>query len=159
VQGGTPVPGVVPLPDQAAPLLPTYGEQGMPGYPFYIAGRPGHRAPQPPLDLARAVDDPARHLDGGLPRHVVTGGARETAAASIPEALAVGDMTAHLESLDLEVLPYDGTPLERRAMAFHHDGRTESGGTLALFDVEGRAASRPAAPRAAAGPSTTGAAT
>ena len=36
---GTPIPALVPLPDQALPLLPSYTADatGMPGYPFYIA--------------------------------------------------------------------------------------------------------------------------
>src|SRR5690606_25468708 len=82
---GTPIPAVIPLPDQAAPLLPTYAsgdgddavpaDEAVPGYPFFIAGRPGHRAPQPPLDMA-AGTGPDNWLDGGLPRHVVTGGSR-----------------------------------------------------------------------------------
>ena len=100
---GTPVPAVIPLPAQGLPLLPTYRAAGvagpgatdaMPGYPFYIAGKPGRRSPQPPLDMARAeaypeagltpalisslkpsAAEPQRaHLDGGLPRHVVAEG-------------------------------------------------------------------------------------
>ncbi|MGR6430545.1 hypothetical protein ACU5AY_06445 [Rhizobium sp. PAMB 3174] len=62
--GGTPVPALVPLPGEPLPLLPSYGEGGevaaadpevapMPGYPFYIGGKPGHRPPQAPLDIAR----------------------------------------------------------------------------------------------------------
>ena len=36
------------------------------GYPFYIAGQPGHRPPQAPLDL---VTENGENLNGGLPRH------------------------------------------------------------------------------------------
>lgn len=123
---GTPVPAVVPLPGQAMPLKPTYGENGMPGYPFYIPAKPGHRPPQPPLDMAE---------DGGLPRHVVLEGARglgDVGAEEVERALAEGraedlvrralltaDFTAELEHAKLERLPAGGTPLERRAMAFH----------------------------------------
>ncbi len=42
-----------------------------PGYPFFIPGEAGHRAPQPPLDFAR---EDGQVLDGGLPRHVVVNG-------------------------------------------------------------------------------------
>lgn len=95
---GTPIPGLVPLPGEPWPLPPTYVPDAaetavaqdidaFPGYPFYIAGKPGHRPPQAPMDLAReiAINDPDSDaddaltqtvLDGGLPRHVVADGAR-----------------------------------------------------------------------------------
>ncbi|WP_298960546.1 hypothetical protein [uncultured Methylobacterium sp.] len=161
---GTPIPGLVPLPGTGLPPLPSYAPgptpvaaaaaetDAMPGYPFYIPGRPGHRSPQPPLDMARAAADPQAgitpahvaalagrtHLDGGLPRHVVTGGvAVPNAVRDLPPGrqariaakggllatmLARGDMTSHVEHLDLELLPQDGTVLERSAMRFHGTG-------------------------------------
>ncbi|WP_093565552.1 hypothetical protein [Methylobacterium sp. 174MFSha1.1] len=164
---GTPIPGVVPIPGEAAPLLPAYtapgtevaAADGLPGYPFFVAGEPGHRAPQPPLDMAR---DLARGggglLDGGLPRHVVTGGlslpavltADERQAARsdpatlatlaptlVPRMLALGDATSDYERLDLKVLPHAGTRLEQNAMGFHHDGRRPGGGTLPLHNAVG----------------------
>lgn len=132
---GTPVPALVPLPDEPAPLLPTYGPSGMPGFPFYIAGAPGRRAPQPPLDMA--VDDAGQPMDGGLPRHVIDRGTRTFAAeegvapapsvdALLARSLAIGDFTAEFASLQLRLLPPGGTELERNAMAFHHDGRVRS---------------------------------
>ncbi|MFP7571404.1 hypothetical protein [Marivita sp. S2033] len=162
-QLGTPIPAVVPLPGQAWPVLPTYGEpdapgdgqtvDAMPGYPFYIAGRPGHRPPQPPMDLARDTDAGDEFLDGGLPRHVVASGERKfpfeipdlsplptaenmTDAQNggiktlrevrqeqvVAKALALGDMSMKIDTMSLDLLDYDGTPLERAAMAFHHDG-------------------------------------
>ncbi len=108
---GTPVPALVPLPGHAWPLLPTYPqgdivqqadgtltppqnaqeEQAgttMPGYPFYVAGKPGHRPPQAPMDIARAVEGhelPAgEYLDGGLPRHVVTDNAGRELPFKLP---------------------------------------------------------------------------
>ena len=162
---GTPIPGLIPIPGEAAPTLPTYtspllaGEtpadasaraDGMPGFPFYIAGRPGHRPPQPPLDMAFDAST-SRLLDGGLPRHVVTGGmalpnvltsAERLAVAGgapppdglVARMLALGDATSEYESLVLELLPHEGTPLERNAMAFHHDGnrRDASGPGVAV---------------------------
>ncbi|QYX56321.1 hypothetical protein K1T73_14870 [Roseovarius sp. SCSIO 43702] len=162
---GTPIPAIVPLPGQPWPVLPTYGDpdtpadaevvDAMPGYPFYIAGRPGHRPPQPPMDIARdPVDGPGdEFLDGGLPRHVVASGNRkfpfdipdlapDPTAGSLEEAwnggakspreirqeqivakaLALGDMSMKIDTMTLDLLEYDGTPLERAAMAFHHDG-------------------------------------
>ena len=180
---GTPVPGLVPLPGEAAPLLPLYAPEpapgapavppdaapveqadAMPGYPFYIAGRPGHRAPQPPLDMARATGEeggaPAGTLlDGGLPRHRVTGGLsapsvlsrqerealsndvdRATAALAptlVPRMLALGDFTSEYQRLDIEVLPHAGTALERGAMAFHHDGRRPDGTPMPMRAATG----------------------
>lgn len=130
---GTPIPAIVPLPGQALPPLPTYGAEGMPGYPFYIAGKPGHRAPQPPLDMAK--DSRGKTRDGGLPRHIVTGGTRTVAHVKAAEiaamptsdrgdrlvnrALALADMTAELETARIEPRAAEGEPLERSAMAFH----------------------------------------
>lgn len=164
---GTPIPGLIPLPGQGLPLLPTYSDpvataalapadpintDSMPGYPFYVAGKPGHRSPQPPLDMARAEKhEPAgigdaqiaalegrAHFDGGLPRHIVAGGValptvlKDLTAEKRAEVvdkkgvlarmLALGDMTSEYEHLNLELLPQQGTALERNAMAFHGTG-------------------------------------
>ena len=145
---GTPIPAVIPLPDQPAPVTPSYvkpggapgqwaarAEEAVPGYPFFIAGRPGHRAPQAPLDIARG---PAGELlDGGLQRHVVLGGSERALGVTAPEdaaatedglyrltakMLALGDFSGHLTKADIAVLDQDGEPLERAAMGFHHDG-------------------------------------
>jgi manganese oxidase len=62
---GTPNPAIVPLPHTAMAPMPT---KDFKGYPFYIAGEPGHRPPQPPYDLDHA-DDP-----GTLQRHIILGG-------------------------------------------------------------------------------------
>ena len=104
---GTPVPALVPLPDLAWPLLPTYAGEvdvtaaldeadtsepvaTMPGYPFYIGGDEGHRPPQAPNDIARALDGETvtdEVLDGGLPRHTMQNalvGGAFTAERSLP---------------------------------------------------------------------------
>lgn len=169
---GTPIPAVIPLPDQAAPLLPTYAsgdgddavpaDEAVPGYPFFIAGRPGHRAPQPPLDMA-AGTGPDNWLDGGLPRHVVTGGSRRELGVAadlgdlgiMPDSpeedrrrvedrlyrltakmLALGDFSGHLVEAGIDILDNRGEPLERAAMGFHHDGTVE-GRPLKLRDARG----------------------
>lgn len=129
--------------DTPQPFLTADGKAAMPGYPFYIAGRPGHRPPQAPMDIARAVRDEAgaesnpsiavnEYLDAGLPRHVVASGERTLGIGEVPagtpapqvvaKMLALGDMTAHMETAELYLLPYEGTPLERAAMGFHGDG-------------------------------------
>ncbi|WCR11944.1 hypothetical protein JHW45_06190 [Paracoccus stylophorae] len=126
---GTPVPALIPLPGEPLPLLPTYAtaddvddtgdtpilradaKTPMPGFPFYIAGQPGHRPPQAPLDIARdlgeiadgsitnagtdgilaKVDDRAigeGWLDGGIGRHVVADGSRRELGFGLPERIS-----------------------------------------------------------------------
>jgi hypothetical protein len=101
IAAGTPIPAVVPIPTYALAPLPS---DSMPGFPFYIPGVAGHRPPQPPLDLA---------FDGGLRRHVVTGG-----VATFP-ALNTRDFSKHDSLLVVNFLPDSGTAKERVAMRFH----------------------------------------
>ncbi|WP_437573985.1 copper oxidase [Sorangium sp. So ce887] len=118
IKDGTPTPAVVPIPGLGMPPMPTYKptvvevpgggkevRKAMPGYPFYIAALEGHRASQPPLDMA---------VDGGLPRHVIT---------SVPPGGAVfgrrGRFDVDLEEANLKLLPEEGTPKERAAQDFH----------------------------------------
>lgn len=129
---GTPIPALIPLPGEPLPLLPTYASDAdvdtsgatpvlkaeaktpMPGFPFYIAGQPGHRPPQPPLDIARELTPPEGTdaadaiqdllpqqqtsraeidtrvtgegwLDGGLGRHVVMDGSAREPGFMLPE--------------------------------------------------------------------------
>ncbi|MGD9865965.1 MAG: hypothetical protein AB7S99_22425, partial [Pseudodonghicola sp.] len=147
------------------------------GYPFYIAGQPGHRPPQAPMDIARALDGDevtGEYLDGGLPRHVVTDASSRALPFELPPdvaerlaadpgttdlasaladpalrsrealqsqvlatALALGDMTMKLERLSVDLLDYDGAPIERSAMAFHHDGALPGGRALSLLRPDG----------------------
>jgi hypothetical protein len=101
IVAGTPIPAVVPMPTYALAPLPT---DSMPGYPFYIPGVAGHRPPQPPMDLA---------FDGGLPRHVVTGG------VAVFPALNTRDFSKRDSLLTVTFLPDSGTVKERAAMRFH----------------------------------------
>lgn len=193
---GTPVPALVPLPGQAWPVLPSYPEDvasidadgkltsapvdeiaTFAGYPFYIAGRPGHRPPQAPMDIARALDGDlvtGEYLDGGMPRHVITDDSSRALPFSVPQAvadrlakdtgtvdlasalsdpalrsrealqsqilataLALGDMTMKLKTLTVDLLDYDGAPIERSAMAFHHDGILPGGTALTVLAPDG----------------------
>ncbi len=77
--------------------------------PFFVAGVAGHRPPHPPLDTI---------ADGGLPRHVVTGGAATSSETR-------NDFNKILTALAAKKLPENGTPWERQAMIFHGgDGTT-----------------------------------
>jgi hypothetical protein len=106
-----------------------------PGYPFFVPGIAGHRAPHPPLDFAWKVDAQGKPvldangkkipLDGGLPRHLVLGGQfvnefhtgwdfskdfTSPAGGGTGPNVKIGLMTA-------TVLPEDGTAVERSAMS------------------------------------------
>src|SRR6185369_11698302 len=105
---GTPIPAIVPIPTNA--LAPMPGKVKIvpvcdigvadasctdanaiayrsvatdninPGYPFFIPGVGGGRAPHPPLDFAK---DAATNttLDGGLPRHLVVASQKNASGA------------------------------------------------------------------------------
>jgi len=62
IVAGTPTPALVAVPTIAMAPMPT---ALVPGYPFFLPALAGHRPPKPPLDT---IDD------GGLPRHIITGG-------------------------------------------------------------------------------------
>jgi len=143
IAAGTPNPAVVPLPHAALPPMPT---EDFKGYPFYIAGKAGHRPPQPPYDMEK---DPVTGAisDGGLPRHRIEYATRVTEEppvntpyldpnlpASDPQAVsskiavrvrsengdpALFSFAAQLTSAKIKLLPYEGTPKEKRAMRFH----------------------------------------
>lgn len=117
---GTPIPALVPLPDQPmAPMpgaeveivngqadiqpLPSNSTLGNPGYPFFVAGRAGHRAPTAPLDLSG---------DGGLERHVITGGTANSSLTPLDFGKSLATATA-------QFIPETGTAAEQAAMAFH----------------------------------------
>ena len=133
-QGGTPIPAIVPLPYHAMPSHPTYGENGFPGYPFYIAGEAGHRAPQPPIDIVE---------DAGLGRHIVTSGLRKFKGGTTAlEQVKNADMTAEFTQTHLKLLPNEGTPLEQSAMKFHANAAGYSSktpeGDAKVFAVNGK---------------------
>lgn len=110
IAAGTPIPALVPIPGKALAVMP--GTDGNPGYPFFIGGKKGHRAPRPPLDVAKDVDGTL--LDGGLHRHVVVGG-----TARVP---AMNPLDFSKEAIEMNALelPEDGTPDEKSAIAFHN---------------------------------------
>ncbi len=142
---GTPIPAVIPLPEQAMPPKPTYLDDditatfdGFPGYPFYIAGEPGHRSPQAPLDI---------HESAGLGRHIIQcpkdnsgrSFCQRTVSGIAPQqlktlsgkqiiehALKTADFSVELEHAQIKLLPDDGTELEKIAMKFHSQGEISS---------------------------------
>ncbi len=81
-----------------------------PGYPFFIPGVAGARAPHPPLDFA--PDGAGGFMDGGLPRHVVTGGSVSN------ESHDQLDWSKDLATLDAVGLPETGTVVELAAIDF-----------------------------------------
>lgn len=143
IAAGTPIPGVVPLPTLAMAPMPGAAVEiangqakvtgtGNPGFPFFVPGVAGHRPPSPPLDI---VDD------GGLPRHVITGGTATQTQTRL-------DFSKHLVSATAEARPAAGTPTEIAAMAFHstrNHGSYTPDGAPATFVTNGLP-SKPGAP-------------
>ncbi len=139
IAAGTPIPAIVPIPTLAmAPeparvaivpeMVNVEGKSQLagykaevdatdlaagktPGYPFFVPGVAGHRAPHPPLDFAK---DPAsgKALDGGLPRHLVLDGDIRN------EHHNQWDFSKDTGTITARELPEDGTPAEKAAMAF-----------------------------------------
>jgi hypothetical protein len=131
IDAGSPTPAVVPMPTLAMAPMPSpvfidkgqivYGTVGAPdpdgnnvtvnpGFPFFIPGVAGARAPHPPLDFAE--DGSGGFLDGGLPRHVVIGG---TVAY---ESHDTKDWSKDLATISAKKLPEFGTKVEQVAMKF-----------------------------------------
>jgi len=97
---GTPTPAIVPLPTLAMAPMPT---ATVPGYPFFSSAVAGHRPPKAPLDT---VDD------GGLPRHIITGGT----AVSVENRL---DFSKELITAIAQSIPEAGSAKEIAAMQYH----------------------------------------
>jgi hypothetical protein len=188
IQAGTPIPAVVPMPSLAmaptpaaveliadgrqAKVLPEKdGNYKNPGYPFFVPGLGGHRAPQPPKDFAPVLDASGqpvkdvngnpRYLDGGLPRHLIIGGEVVREFHSIwdfskdfvlmDEAQEANrNYVAKAGSAIAVNLPEEGTDIEKAAMKFHastpHRSFTPEG-KPAEFEVNGLPA-QPGAPYA-----------
>ncbi|HWT03203.1 MAG TPA: hypothetical protein VN256_23325 [Pyrinomonadaceae bacterium] len=82
-----------------------------PGFPYFIPGIAGARAPHPPFDFA--VDPTNGGIqDGGLPRHVVIGGEIGY------ERHNKFDWSKDLSKMNATRLPEDGTAVEKAAIAF-----------------------------------------
>ncbi len=154
IMTGTPIPAVVPLPTLAMAPMPApvrlinngrqvevlpvgHDDDGNPiyanpGFPFFIPGIAGHRAPHPPMDFGwktHADGSPKLHtaqtadafhpegqrvyLDGGLPRHLILGG------TLAKERHTRWDFTKDLDTLIAMHLPEAGTAIEQVAMQAH----------------------------------------
>jgi len=131
IDTGTPIPGIVPI--STLPMAPIGGpvkiedgqivleDEGIsPGYPFYIPGVAGQRAPHPPLDFAKgdvwtvdSVEIKNTELNGGLPRNVLIDG------VVLFENHTRYDWTKITDSLHAVLLPEEGTYYEKLAMAAH----------------------------------------
>ncbi|HEX6901528.1 MAG TPA: copper oxidase [Thermoanaerobaculia bacterium] len=118
IAAGTPIPGVIPLPGIPMPPKPsatvaivngqaqvtlTSSLTSNPGFPFFVPGVAGHRPPKPPMDT---IDD------GGLPRHVITGGTFDEAHNRL-------DFHKTLLTATATQLAENGTAVESKAMTYH----------------------------------------
>ena len=132
IQAGTSIPALVPMPTIPMAPMPSsvfidkgqvvYGTPALPdptgkdvkenpGFPFFIPGVAGARAPHPPLDFAPDLVN-GGPLDGGLPRHVVTGGSISY------ERHNQFDWSKDLLTMNAIQLPEDGTHVEKVAMQY-----------------------------------------
>lgn len=94
-----------------------------PGFPFFVPGVAGHRAPAPPLDFAPALtaggqpiigpDGKPEYLDGGLNRHVILSG------TVTGERHNQWDFSKDDDTLVARELPELGTTVEKAAMAYN----------------------------------------
>ncbi len=100
ITAGTPTPAIVPLPTLAMAPMPT---AAVPGYPFFSPAVAGHRPPHPPLDT---IDD------GGLPRHIITGGT----TVHVENRL---DFSKELITAIAQSIPETGSTTEIAAMQYH----------------------------------------
>ena len=162
IAAGSPIPGVVPVPTLPMPLAPApvrlkpggkefevqladgtwvSPQQGgtpgpdarNPGYPFFIPGIAGRRAPHPPLDFAYACSDNGNRcspgdvslcgagatcdpLDGGLPRHLIVDSPANQDSMPAPNN---SDFSKIVEKLDAIQLAEEGTLVEKIAMNTH----------------------------------------
>jgi manganese oxidase len=133
---GSPIPALVPLPTIAMAPLPgpsqiVNGQVVLPnpvavnpGYPFFVAAVAGHRPPKPPFFT---------EFDGGLPRHVITGGTFDEAHTRL-------DFHKTLKTAIASSYPELGTPAEIVAIKYHgiraHPSFTPDG-TAANFITNG----------------------
>ena len=86
IAGGSPNPAIVPIPGFPLAPLPTAEFRG---YPFFMAAEPGHRPPQPPMDMARnehPINKDDKWLDGGLPRHIIKTGTNKEINVDDPQS-------------------------------------------------------------------------
>lgn len=172
IAGGTPTPAIVPLPQIAmapmparvrilpvkidpprgkTPIIVGYTTEVNPqdtamnpGYPFFVPGIAGQRAPHPPLDFApddAAKPGQSKYLDGGLPRAITLFDANPY------EQHTRWDFTKINNKLTAVTLDEEGTATEKVAMAMHsvrnHPSHTPEG-KAANFLLNGQ----PAAPGA-----------
>jgi manganese oxidase len=88
-----------------------------PGYPFFLPGVAGQRAPHPPMsypaDQVAPEAGQTATLDGGLARHVALAGEVSNDHSN------AWDFSKDLDKLTALQLPEQGTPLERLAMQTH----------------------------------------
>jgi hypothetical protein len=145
ISAGTPIPALIPLPTLAMAPVPqaqvsiVNGQAqvtgtGNPGYPFFVPAVAGHRPPHPPLDT---------EFDGGLPRHVITGGVVLHHKEHDPNFSLIKarlDFEKEMDIADARAVPEDGTPTEKEAMIFHAKPQHDSykpDGTVAAFKTNG----------------------
>lgn len=155
IKRGTPIPGLVPIANQAMAPIPgkitivdgqavLENEGVSPGFPFYIPGIAGQRPPHPPKDFAIGTITKSEsgevventYLNGGLPRSVTAKG------ETLFENHTIYDWTKISGNVEVVELPEEGTYYEILAMDAHatrnHFNPTPRGGLQDTFFLNGR---------------------
>ncbi|UXU76530.1 MULTISPECIES: hypothetical protein [unclassified Paracoccus (in: a-proteobacteria)] len=76
-----------------------------------------------PFDLPQEIEAEQQRLEAALDQPDEARRLERLRGQIVAKALALGDMTLHLDSARILTLNPEGEPLERAAQAFHHDGR------------------------------------
>ncbi|MDX6696237.1 MAG: manganese oxidase [Blastocatellia bacterium] len=159
IAAGIPQPALVPIPylylkNPNGTKIAALGNLPMPtpafkGFPFYIPYQIGHRTPQAPL--GREIDPSTNIAYGGLPRHRVLTSTEVSGINAVPAdqlndpvALRVAAnvqapfaqwiyfFAKKMTAANLELLPEDGTPDEKVAIA-HHAGQDPGGTPITVY--------------------------
>jgi manganese oxidase len=117
-----------------------------PGFPFFVPGLAGQRAPHPPLDFAPDNSNPGTFLDGGLPRHVVFSELSNKCSASpftncMYEQHNQWDFSKDNDNLLAVQINEAGTPVEKVAMNVHavrNHATRKPDGTPGTFLLNGK---------------------
>ena len=157
ISDGTPIPALVPLPTLPMAPIPGQGPAHVgrrarrdgragfrsqvdmadpniangPGFPFFVPGVAGQRAPHPPLDFAPDDTDAANpFLNGGLPRFLALKETSPTCTGQTTGCLYEKhnrwDFSKFNDSLKAVRLDEQGTAVEKIAMAYHAKRRHDT---------------------------------
>lgn len=141
IPAGIPQMALIPIPQKGLAPMPTGEFQG---YPFYMAGRAGHRPSQAPL---------GREGNGGLPRHQILSATTVEGIPAIDPAMLADPVAARvharnpdpfllgfakkLKTANIQLLPEAGTTAELTAIDFHNGLFPGGAPVTTIYDWKG----------------------